>query len=161
MKAPPSSASFGRISGVGFAKANIIGFLFIFFTHSFFNACPTDTPINTSAPLITYYKEPLIPSKFDILAKSYFSEFIPSFLPVYMAPFVSQIIIFFPWAPYLKMSRAIVSPAAPAPFITILTSLKVFPASFIAVIKPPNVTIAVPCWSSWKTGSFLRLLRPF
>jgi hypothetical protein len=42
------------------------------------------------------------------------------------------------------MSRAIVSPAAPAPLITIFASLKFLPATFIAVINPAKVMMAVP-----------------
>jgi hypothetical protein len=30
----------------------------------------------------------------------------------------------------------------------------------MAVIRPPKVTIAVPCWSSWKIGTFFRFFNP-
>ena len=43
-------------------------------------------------------------------------------------------------------------PALPAPLITTLASLNSLPTTFNALIKPAQTTIAVPCWSSWKTG---------
>ena len=41
---------------------------------------------------------------------------------------------------------------APAPFITTLTSLIFFLEMSKAFISAAVVMIAVPCWSSWKTG---------
>jgi hypothetical protein len=96
MYAPPSAASYGKISGAGFAKAKIIGLGFIFLTHSFLSAFATETPIKTSAPSMTSYNDPLAPLRFEMLANSYFAAFIPSFLPAYIAPFVSQTIKFLP-----------------------------------------------------------------
>jgi hypothetical protein len=43
--------------------------------------------------------------------------------------------------------------AAPAPEVTSLTSLMLLPETFSAFRRPAPTTIAVPCWSSWKTGS--------
>ena len=52
-----------------------------------------------------------------------------------------------------QLSRfAIVKPAAPAPEMTTLMSDILFPTTFNALIRPARTTIAVPCWSSWKTG---------
>ena len=44
-------------------------------------------------------------------------------------------------------------PAAPAPFITISkSSIFLFSINFIEFIMAAATIIAVPCWSSWKTG---------
>ena len=43
-------------------------------------------------------------------------------------------------------------PAAPTPVSTIFTSSRRFPTTFRALTRAASVTIAVPCWSSWKTG---------
>ena len=47
---------------------------------------------------------------------------------------------------------AIAIPAEPAPLITISKSSIFLPASLAALIIPAETIIAVPCWSSWKTG---------
>jgi hypothetical protein len=44
-----------------------------------------------------------------------------------------------------RRSFAIVIPAAPAPLIIILQSLRSFSTTFAALINPARVTIAVPC----------------
>ena len=43
-------------------------------------------------------------------------------------------------------------PAAPAPLITIFKSDGFFFTIFNAFVSAASTTIAVPCWSSWKTG---------
>ena len=43
-------------------------------------------------------------------------------------------------------------PAEPAPFTTTLQCSFSFPVSLSALMIPANTTMAVPCWSSWKTG---------
>ena len=47
-------------------------------------------------------------------------------------------------------------PAAPAPVCTILTSFAFLPITESALMKAAPRMIAVPCWSSWKTGIFMR-----
>ena len=49
------------------------------------------------------------------------------------------------------------SAAAPAPDTTSLTSVMDLPLTFSPFISAEPTTIAVPCWSSWKTGIFMRL----
>ena len=44
------------------------------------------------------------------------------------------------------------TPAAPAPTTTAVTSSGRLPTSFKAFSSAARATIAVPCWSSWKTG---------
>jgi hypothetical protein len=48
------------------------------------------------------------------------------------------------------------SAAAPAPEVTILTSSSFLPASSARWCTAAPTMIAVPCWSSWKTGMFMR-----
>ena len=48
----------------------------------------------------------------------------------------------------------IATPAEPAPFTTTRQSSFFFPVTFKALMMPARTTIAVPCWSSWKTGIF-------
>jgi len=43
-------------------------------------------------------------------------------------------------------------PAAPGPFRTTFTSSSLRPVISQALIRPAALMIAVPCWSSWKTG---------
>ncbi len=47
-------------------------------------------------------------------------------------------------------------PAAPPPVETILTSPNAFPATRSAFVAAAPTTMAVPCWSSWNTGMFIR-----
>ena len=51
-----------------------------------------------------------------------------------------------------RSRRAIATPAAPAPLITTFISSNFLPTTFAALMSAANTTIAVPCWSSWKTG---------
>jgi len=46
-------------------------------------------------------------------------------------------------------------PAAPAPDTTIRTSLSFFFAISRPLMIAALLMIAVPCWSSWKTGMFM------
>src|SRR3546814_6056280 len=46
--------------------------------------------------------------------------------------------------------------AAPAPLTTTLTFLSLRPVRWQALMMPAAVMIAVRCWSSWKTGMFIR-----
>jgi hypothetical protein len=62
-------------------------------------------------------------------------------------------------APYDSNIFAIVKPAAPAPFTTIFTFFISFYATFKAFITAASVTIAVPCWSSWKIGKIFFFFR--
>ncbi len=53
------------------------------------------------------------------------------------------------------MSRQAI-PAAPPPVETTLISSKSLPATRSALVAAAPTTMAVPCWSSWKTGMFMR-----
>ena len=52
-------------------------------------------------------------------------------------------------------------PAAPPPVDTILISSNALPATCSALVAAAPTTIAVPCWSSWKTGMFIRSRHSF
>ena len=56
------------------------------------------------------------------------------------------------WAPAVSSSRAMAEPAAPAPDRTIRTSGSDLPTTRSALVRAARTTMAVPCWSSWKTG---------
>ena len=54
--------------------------------------------------------------------------------------------------PAASRIRAQATPAAPAPEITTRRSARPRPVSVAALRNAASTTIAVPCWSSWKTG---------
>ena len=54
--------------------------------------------------------------------------------------------------PNLCNIRMIEEPAAPAPLTTRVQSSAFLPATLRAFMIAAVTTIAVPCWSSWKTG---------
>ena len=80
-----------------------------------------------------------------------------------MAPAVSQTMKFLNPAAINSLHTLI--PAAPAPFITILSSSGLAPLSLVALSSPARTTTAVPCWSSWNIGhstvsmSFVSMLK--
>ncbi|MNC00802.1 hypothetical protein D3C75_481380 [compost metagenome] len=55
-------------------------------------------------------------------------------------------------APAFSSIFATEMPAAPQPLTTIFTSRMSLFTTFSAFSMPASTTIAVPCWSSWKTG---------
>ena len=81
-------ATSGLISGSGLAIAKITGSLFKFFIISSVNAPAADTPIRTSAPLQASSRD--VFWLIDSTANYSLNEFIPSFLPLKITPFVSQ-----------------------------------------------------------------------
>ena len=58
--------------------------------------------------------------------------------------------------PRLTIRSRQASAAAPAPEATSLTSAMSLPTCFSAFRIAAAATMAVPCWSSWKTGIFMR-----
>ena len=65
------------------------------------------------------------------------------------------------FAPILIRSLIIELPAAPAPLTTNLADSKDLLTNLNELIRAATTTIAVPCWSSWKTGissSFFNLV---
>jgi hypothetical protein len=55
--------------------------------------------------------------------------------------------------PMSSSRRRIADPAAPAPDMTTRTVEMSFPTTRRALVRAASTTIAVPCWSSWKTGT--------
>jgi len=54
--------------------------------------------------------------------------------------------------PMALISSSVAMPAAPGPFSTTLIFDMSRPVMWQALIRPAAEMIAVPCWSSWKTG---------
>ena len=69
-----------------------------------------------------------------------------------MTPWVSQRMTLSWRTPIALTSSVQAMPAAPAPLTTSLTSRSERPVSSSALIRPAAAMMAVPCWSSWKTG---------
>ena len=144
--APFYLATFGIISGKGLASANIIGSSPILYTWSPFNILPTETPINTSAPLIISFNYPFYEFLLVFYAISYLIFlFLISYLSLYIAPLLSNTIIFS--NPYFNNKSIIAFPAAPAPFNTIFIDFFYYNLliTFNEFIIPAKTTIAVPC----------------
>ena len=146
--APHFFASSGRISGSGFDSAKMIGSEFIVFTSSAEMRFGLLTPINTSAPTRASLREPL--HWLRLVSARGCLYVLRSVLPWWIQPFESVITRCF--APKSCNNEAIASPAAPAQAITILRVQISFFVILSALISPASTTIAVPCWSSWKTG---------
>ena len=125
-----------------------MGFFAIVFTCSFFRAPFADNPRKTSAPFIASS------SILNFVSFAYldFHWSIPPDLPLYITPFLSNIIIFSLLTPEFLKSSVHAWADAPAPFTTTFISLIDLPLISRAFIKAAVVMIAVPCWSSWKTG---------
>ena len=114
---------------------------------SFVTTSFADRPKKTSAPFIASASVlNLVSVAWADLNWSTFS------LPLYITPNLSHIITFSFFTPESlnKFAQAIAE--APAPLTTILTSLIFFLKISKALINAAVVIIAVPCWSSWKTG---------
>ena len=71
---------------------------------------------------------------------------------------MSQTQIFLRCAPIATSRLRQAIAAAPAPEVTILTSASFLPLSSSALVIAAATMIAVPCWSSWNTGIFMRAL---
>ena len=69
-----------------------------------------------------------------------------------MTPLVSHKIAFSAGSPMALISSRQAMPAEPAPLTAILMSLMSRPVRCNALISPAAQIMAVPCWSSWKTG---------
>ena len=84
-------------------------------------------------------------------------KFMFSVRPLKIAPLVSQ--------PMMSVTPACIrileqaTPDAPTPFTTTVRSARVRPVSLQAFIAAARTTMAVPCWSSWKTGMSNSALR--
>ncbi len=61
-----------------------------------------------------------------------------------------MMLVFFAPIATSRLSEAM--PAAPAPRQTIFAVSSVLPCTRRALIRPAQMMVAVPCWSSWNTG---------
>ena len=135
------------ISGSGFAIAKTIGLAFIAFNMSTFTISAFDKPINTSA--LTIASSRVWTS--IAVANSFFSG-VKDVRSLRITPLLSVMIIFSSCAPKALYRRVQETAAAPAPEITMRTSLIFLSANSNAFNKAAHEMIAVPCWSSCITG---------
>jgi len=149
MIATSSRTSSGRTSGSGLAIANTIACGAIEPTAAALTAPGPDTPISTSAPANTSSAMPRTPSGLVRTANAALSGSSPG-RSAYRTPSMSQTTT--RDTPCAKIIRVQATPAAPAPTTTTLTSAASLPTTRSALTSAARTTIAVPCWSSWKTG---------
>ena len=76
--------------------------------------------------------------------------------PSHTTPSRSVTQIFSRRAPSVTRRLRQASAAAPAPEVTIFTCSMLLPVSWSAFLTAAETMIAVPCWSSWNTGIFMR-----
>ncbi len=146
------ASSYG-ISGSGFAIAKMNGSLFIDWTISFVRIFLADTPMKTSLFFISSLRvsssrlgDMKILSSISSCSKNEYILYLESCIePLRLNPYSFLI-------PISLSNLAILLPAAPVPEITTSKSSIFLFVSLQALIRAANVTIAVPCWSSWKTG---------
>ncbi len=145
-------ATSGWISGFGLAiaKTNAPGAIFATASSG---TVPPLTPMKTSAPSSAWAREPWRPALLVKPATSRFTS-VRSVRSAETTPLRSQTAT----SPMPASVRilAMATPAAPAPEMTARSSPTVRPASRAALRRAASVTTAVPCWSSWKTGTSSR-----
>ena len=142
--APASRASFGSISGLGFAIAKTIGSAFIERTISCESTSFALTPMNASAPFIASARVPFTPLGLVRFASAFCAKLKRSLSSI--TPSLSQTIRSV--APKESKNSAIAIPALPAPFITKRAVDISFLTTLSAFLSAAARTIAVPCWSS-------------
>ena len=130
----------------------MIGFAFIVATIAGLSTPPADSPRNTSEPTITSASVRCAVS----CANSALSGSISSTRPAWTTPARSVTQMFSRGKPSFIRRLKQASAAAPAPDTTSFTSVIALPLIFSPFSRPAPTTIAVPCWSSWKTGIFMR-----
>ena len=102
-----------------------------------------------SAPFIASERSPVFCSKLVTSIISFCIQF-RSGEDFERIPLIPQIVTCL--KPYKSKSFVIAMPAEPSPLTTTLQFSFFLPTIFKALIIPASTTIAVPCWSSWKTG---------
>ena len=137
------------ISGVGLAIAKTIASVAMVLTISTVTTFGALTPMNTSLPRMISFSGP---RSLCLLVTSAIARWagLSQSSSTLTAPFLSTSTIL--PAPNCISSLAMEMPALPAPLMTIFTSAIFLPTSLRALSSPALTTIAVPCWSSWKTG---------
>ncbi len=116
-----------------------------------------DSPRNRSAPSITSPSERGPPG----CAKAAFCSVISASRPSWTSPARSQSHTFSRRTPSASSMLRQAIPAAPPPVETTRTSSHRRSVRISALSAAAPTTIAVPCWSSWKTGMFMRSRHSF
>ena len=143
------SASAGSTSGSGLASAKTMGSLAMVGIHSASRMPGAETPTKTSASTSTSCREPAARRGLVAAASSVWAAD-RDVASADSAP--SRSTTTTSRAPAASSSVTIAVPAAPAPDTTIRTSASSFFTTRSALVSAASTTIAVPCWSSWKTG---------
>ena len=131
--------------------AKMIGSFAIFSTISGLSAPAAERPRNTSAPTKASARSRVSVS--TACADFHWSR---SVRPLWMTPLRSHMMTWSWGTPIALINSVQAMAAAPAPFTTTRICFMSRPVSSTALISPAAVMIAVPCWSSWKTGMFIR-----
>ncbi len=148
-----SRASAGSTSGSGLASAKTIASSAMVAMSAPVRMPGADTPMNTSAPIRASRSVPMIlPGLVCVQIHRPLSS--RSSRAGEMIPPMSDAITLPPArpAPARSSRRRMAVPAAPAPLVTIRTEPSDLPTIRSALVRAARTTIAVPCWSSWKTG---------
>ncbi len=122
------------------------------FTISGFSTPPADSPRKMSASRITSASV-----RADVgCAKRALSSSISTVRPSYTTPSMSVTQMCSRGRPSSTSSFRQASAAAPAPLVTSFTFFRSLPRTLRPFCTAAPTMIAVPCWSSWKTGIFIR-----
>ncbi len=144
-------ASAYRISGSGLASAKTTGSRFMERTMSGVTRPAADTPTNTSASSMASASVRFFVSRL----KAALYAFMPSVRPLYTTPLLSVNRMRSRFTPSRMNMLATAMPDAPEPLNVTAASAGDFPAVSSAFRSAAPAMIAVPCWSSWKTGMFI------
>ena len=108
----------------------------------------TESPMKMSAPssASSSVRSPVS------TAKGVLYSFIPSSRPLYITPRESHRMTLSGFAPRRCRWRAVEIADAPAPLKTTRTASMRLPTRSMALRSAAAAMMAVPCWSSWKTG---------
>ena len=148
-----SLASSGRISGSGLASARISGRSAIFFTIAGLSTPPADRPRNTSAPAITSSSVRALVSDGEALLVRV--HLLLAAL-VHHALDVGDGDVARAAGPSSPAARGRRAPPRPRRRPPALPPRFFCPTTFRPFRTAAPTMIAVPCWSSWNTGIFIR-----
>ena len=143
----PATSS-GAISGSGFASAKMMGRGAMDATIAGVTTPLAERPTTTSAPAIASSRVRTGRS----VANGALYSFIPFSRPARITPARSTMTRFSRRTPRRRQWRAVASADAPAPVKTTVASPMSRPEISSALRSAAPAMIAVPCWSSWKTG---------
>ncbi len=146
-----AATSSGEISGSGLASARITGRSASRCSHSGFSTRGADRPMKMSAPASTSASvRPSVRRAYGAMRASTPSR------PAWTTPLMSVSVTFAAGNPMPTSRSTQASAAAPAPDVTRRVSESRLPCSSSALRTAAATVMAVPCWSSWNTGMFMR-----